>query len=145
MWLLNLHYQITNLTTLKLQSQFPHWNLAIKSFIIHPFRLTSAWPSMESPSGCVVEEQYCRSGLPGDLDCETSYLRESWLSQYSICMRERFISITNHINKLTNSKNLSSSMKKPLHSPITQCACVCVHAQNTSPFWVYISDVPCRC
>jgi hypothetical protein len=56
-------------------------------------RLTSAWPSMESPSGCVVEEQYCRSGLPGDLDCETSYLRESWLSQYSICLQERFTSI----------------------------------------------------
>jgi len=44
---------------------------------------------MESPSGCVVEEQYCRSGLPGDLDCETSYRRESWLSQYSICWQNK--------------------------------------------------------
>jgi hypothetical protein len=130
--------KIINFTALKLHSQLPNWNLTSDSLMIHTLRLTSAWPSMESPSGCVVEEQYCRSGLPGDLDCETSYLRESWLSQYSICMQKRLISINAHTN---NSKNISWSMKRPLHSPILWC----IPSFNTRPLRVYTLGVSCTC
>jgi len=99
------------------------------------FRLTSVWPSMESPSGCVVEEQYCRSGLPGDLDCETSYRRDSWLSQYSICWQDRVLSIiliifmTNYTEQCSfwNSQSLSWSWNFPLFMELSLLFHYCTH------------------